>query len=210
MAINISAWSIRHPLPPLVMAAAIVALGWISFTKLPITRMPNVDVPVISVTITQFGAAPAELESRVTKAVEDAVSGVAGAHHINSVITDGISNTTILFRLETDTDRALNDVKDAVTSIRANLPRGIDEPMIPGRHCRSSYSHLCSDCARQDAGTTLLVRRGCSHTCAAGGSRGGAGRAHRNRRARDPGGARPGSASISQLNPARCESPASR
>src|SRR3954452_10066722 len=112
------------------MAAAIVALGYVSFTKLPITRMPNVDVPVISVTITQFGAAPAELESRVTKAVEDAVSGVAGSHHINSVITDGISNTTILFRLETDTDRALNDVKDAVTSIRANLPRGIDEPMI--------------------------------------------------------------------------------
>src|SRR3954451_12811802 len=130
MAINISAWSIRHPLPPLVMAAAIVALGFISFTKLPVTRMPNVDVPVISVTVTQFGAAPAELESRVTKAVEDAVSGVAGAHHINSTITDGISNTTITFRLETDTDRALNDVKDAVTSIRANLPRGIDEPMI--------------------------------------------------------------------------------
>ena len=112
------------------MAAAIVALGYVSFTKLPITRMPNVDVPVISVTITQFGAAPAELESRVTKAVEDAVSGVAGSHHINSVITDGISSTTITFRLETDTDRALNDVKDAVTSIRANLPRGIDEPMI--------------------------------------------------------------------------------
>ena len=62
MAINISAWSIRHPLPPLVMAAAIVALGFISFNKLPITRMPNVDVPVISVTVTQFGAAPAELE----------------------------------------------------------------------------------------------------------------------------------------------------
>src|SRR3981189_1526563 len=130
MAINISAWSIRHPLPPLVMAAAIVALGYISFSKLPVTRMPNVDVPVIPVTITQFGAAPAELESRVTKAVEEAVSGVAGAHHINSVITGGISSTTILFRLETDTDRALNDVKDAVTSIRANLPRGIDEPMI--------------------------------------------------------------------------------
>jgi multidrug efflux pump subunit AcrB len=128
VAINISAWLIRHPLPPLVIAMAIVALGSISFR--PVTRMPNVDVPVISVTITQFGAAPAELESRVTKAIEDAVSGVAGAHHINSVITDGISNTTILFRLETDTDRALNDVKDAVTSIRANLPRGIDEPMI--------------------------------------------------------------------------------
>ena len=67
---------------------------------------------------------------QVTKIVEDAVAGVTGAHHINSVITDGISNTTILFQLETNTDRALNDVKDAVTSIRANLPRGIEEPLI--------------------------------------------------------------------------------
>ena len=130
MAINMSAWSIRHPLPPIVMAAAIVVLGCISFSKLPVTRMPNVDVPVISVTVAQFGAAPAELESRVTKIVEDAVAGVTGAHHINSVITDGITNTTILFRLETNTDRALNDVKDAVTSIRANLPPGIEEPLI--------------------------------------------------------------------------------
>src|SRR5713101_1275751 len=130
MAINISAWSIRHPLPPLVIAMAIVALGYIRFNKLPITRMPNVDAPVISVTITQFGAAPAELESKVTRTIEDAVSGVAGAQHINSLIADGISNTTIVFRLETNTDRALNDVKDAVTRARADLPRGIDEPMI--------------------------------------------------------------------------------
>jgi multidrug efflux pump subunit AcrB len=130
MAINISSWSIRHPLPPLVIAMAIVALGYISFNKLPITRMPNVDAPVISVVITQFGVAPAELETKVTKTIEDAVSGVSGAHHINSLITDGISSTTIVFRLETNTDRALNDVKDAVTRARADLPRGIDEPMI--------------------------------------------------------------------------------
>jgi hydrophobe/amphiphile efflux-1 (HAE1) family protein len=130
MALNISAWSIRHPVTPIVMAAAIVALGYLSFTKLPITRMPNVDVPLITVTISQFGAAPGELEGQVTKKVEDAVAGVAGAHHINSTITDGISNTSITFRLGTDTDRALNDVKDSVTRIRADLPRSIDEPMI--------------------------------------------------------------------------------
>jgi multidrug efflux pump subunit AcrB len=130
MAVNISAWSIRHPLPPLVMAAAVVALGFLSLSRLPITRMPNIDVPLISVTITQFGATPAELESQVTKKVEDAVSGVAGVHHINSVVSDGVSGTTIIFRLDTDTDRALNDVKDAVTRVRADLPRGIDEPMV--------------------------------------------------------------------------------
>jgi multidrug efflux pump subunit AcrB len=127
---NISAWSIRHPLPPIVLSAAILALGFISFGKLPITRMPNVDAPVISVTVTQFGAAPTELESQVTKLIEDAVSSVAGAHHITSLITDGISNTTIVFRLETDTDRAINDVKDAVARARADLPRGIDEPIV--------------------------------------------------------------------------------
>src|SRR5687767_2816120 len=112
MAMNISALSIRHPLPPLVLAAAAVVLGLISFSKLPITRMPNVDAPVVSVVVTQFGAAPAELESQVTKTIEDAVSSVAGAQHITSLITDGMSNTTIAFRLETDTDRAVNDVKD--------------------------------------------------------------------------------------------------
>jgi multidrug efflux pump subunit AcrB len=130
MALNVSAWSIRQPLPSIVMAAAIVGIGYISFTKMPITRMPNIDVPVISVIITQFGASPAELETQVTKKVEDAVASVEGAQHIDSSIADGIANTTILFRLETDTDRALNDVKDAVTRIRADLPRTITEPMV--------------------------------------------------------------------------------
>src|SRR5262245_51327220 len=130
MAFNMSSWSIRHPLPAVVMFAAVVALGFISFTKLPITRMPNVDVPVILVLISQYGASPAELESQVTKKVEDAVSGVAGAHHINSSITDGLSTTTITFRLGTDTDRALNDVKDAVTRVRVDMPRAIDEPRV--------------------------------------------------------------------------------
>jgi len=130
MAVNISAWSIRQPLPSIVMGIIIMLLGWMSFNKLPITRLPNVDIPVIAVTITQFGAAPAELENQVTKQVEDAVSSVEGARHILSSVTDGVSNTTILFRLETDTDRALNDVKDAITRVRGNLPSGINEPLI--------------------------------------------------------------------------------
>src|SRR5436190_4235520 len=130
MAVNISAWSIRHPLAPLVVAAAFIALGIFGFVKLPITRMPNIDVPVISVAVTQFGAAPAELESQVTKTIEDAVAGIEGAHHINSSITDGVSITTVTFRLETDTERALNDVKDAVTRVRGSLPRSINQPIV--------------------------------------------------------------------------------
>jgi multidrug efflux pump subunit AcrB len=130
MALNISAWSIRRPLPSIVMSIILLVLGWASFVRLPITRLPNADIPVISVVVTQFGAAPAELESQVTKTIEDGVSGVEGVRHIASSISDGISLTTVTFRLETNTDRALNDVKDAVTRVRAKLPRNVDEPQI--------------------------------------------------------------------------------
>src|SRR6202022_843490 len=93
-------------------------------------RVPRAHVSGVSVIVSQFGAAPAELETQVTKTIEDAVAGVEGAQKINSSITDRCSITTVPFRLETDTDRALNDVKDAVTRVRANLPRTIDEPLI--------------------------------------------------------------------------------
>ncbi|HEV2153042.1 efflux RND transporter permease subunit [Bradyrhizobium sp.] len=130
MALNISAWSIRHPLPSVVFSIILLVLGWTSFVKLAVTRLPSADIPVISVAVSQFGAAPAELESQVTKTVEDAVSGVEGVRHITSSITDGLSVTTIQFALETNTDRALNDVKDAVTRVRSNLPQNVTEPLI--------------------------------------------------------------------------------
>jgi multidrug efflux pump subunit AcrB len=127
---NISAWSIRNPLPSIVFSIILLVLGWVSFTKLAVTRLPSADIPVISVAVSQFGAAPAELESQVTKTIEDGVSGVEGVRHISSSITDGLSSTTIQFALETNTDRALNDVKDAVTRVRANLPQNVTEPLI--------------------------------------------------------------------------------
>jgi hydrophobe/amphiphile efflux-1 (HAE1) family protein len=130
MAMNISAWSIRNPLPSIVFSIILLVLGWVSFTKLAVTRLPSADIPVISVAVSQFGAAPAELESQVTKTIEDGVSGVEGVRHISSSITDGLSLTTIQFALETNTDRALNDVKDAVTRVRANLPQNVNEPLI--------------------------------------------------------------------------------
>ncbi|SDO33135.1 efflux RND transporter permease subunit [Afipia sp. GAS231] len=130
MALNISAWSIRNPLPSIVFSIILLVLGWVSFTKLAVTRLPSADIPVISVAVSQFGAAPSELESQVTKTIEDGVSGVEGVRHISSSITDGLSLTTIQFALETNTDRALNDIKDAVTRVRANLPQNVTEPLI--------------------------------------------------------------------------------
>ncbi len=130
MNLNISAWSIRRPVPSLVLFMVLMTLGVLSFKALPVTRFPNIDVPVIQAQILQAGAAPAELETQVTKRVEDAIAGITGVKHISSTITEGVSQTMVEFRLETDVDRALNDVKDAISRIRSDLPRTIEEPIV--------------------------------------------------------------------------------
>jgi HAE1 family hydrophobic/amphiphilic exporter-1 len=130
MALNISAWAIRKPIPSIVLFVVLTALGLFTFDKLPITRMPNIDLPIVTVTITEPGAAPSELETQVTKRVETTVSGVQGVKHITSSISEGTSITTIEFQLETQVDRAVNDVRDAVSKIRTELPKGIEEPLI--------------------------------------------------------------------------------
>jgi multidrug efflux pump subunit AcrB len=127
---NISAWSIRRPVPSLVLFMVLIALGYTSFGQLPVTRFPNVDVPIVQVRVTQAGAAPSELEVQVTKMVEDAIAGVSGVKHQTSSITEGASVTTVEFYLETNPDRAVNDVKDAIGRIRTELPRTIDEPVV--------------------------------------------------------------------------------
>ncbi|RVU15067.1 efflux RND transporter permease subunit [Methylobacterium oryzihabitans] len=130
MRLNVSAWAIRTPIPSLVLFLVLLVLGLVSFRGLAVTQMPNIDVPIVSVSITQSGAAPSELQTQVTKWVEDSIAGVRGVKHITSAITEGSSVTTVEFRLEVNTDRAVNDVKDAISKIRINLPRTIDEPVI--------------------------------------------------------------------------------
>lgn len=130
MALNVSAYSIRNPLPAAIISMIFVFLGALSFNVLPIMRLPSVDVPIVSISVADFGAAPSELDAQVSKPVEDAVSGIAGVRHIITNITDGLSVTIVQFQLETDTDRALNDVKDAITRARSRLPQNVSEPLI--------------------------------------------------------------------------------
>lgn len=127
---NFSAWSIRNPVAPLLAFFLLMFMGIQAFNKLPITRFPNIDVPVISVAVSQSGAAPSELESQVTKIIEDAVAGIAGIDYIQSNITDGLSSTAVIFNIDVKTNQALQDVKDAVDRIRSTLPASIDDPKV--------------------------------------------------------------------------------
>ena len=127
---NISAWSIKHPVPVLVLFLLLTLAGLASFFQLGIDESPNIDIPIVSVTVNQTGAAPAELESQVTRKIEDTVAGIGNIKHIYSVINEGVSSTTIEFELDTDVDRAVNDVRNEVSKIRTQLPKEIDEPII--------------------------------------------------------------------------------
>jgi hydrophobe/amphiphile efflux-1 (HAE1) family protein len=128
--LNISAASIKRPIPGVVLFVVLSILGLFAFSELPITRFPNIDIPLVQVAVSESGAAPSELETQVTKRIEDSVANLTGVKHVMSTVSDGLSSTVIEFQLETDTDRAVDDVKDAIAKIRAELPRTIEEPVV--------------------------------------------------------------------------------
>ncbi|MEH2435088.1 MAG: efflux RND transporter permease subunit [Nostoc sp.] len=130
MSFNISAWSIKKPVPTIVLFLILTVVGWFSFISLGIDTNPNIDVPTVSIKVTQPGAGPAELESQVTKKIEDAVAGLGNIDFMISTVSDGNSNTTINFVLGTDSDRATNDVRNAIAQIRQDLPQDINDPIV--------------------------------------------------------------------------------
>lgn len=127
---NFSAWAIRNPVAPILAFFLLMVVGLQSFFALPITRFPNIDVPLVAITVTQSGASPAELETQVTKEIEDAVASITGVDELTSTVTDGQSQTLIMFRMEVPTEQAVQDVKDAIDRIRGDLPASVDEPIV--------------------------------------------------------------------------------
>ncbi len=130
MSFNISAWSIKQPVPTIVLFLVLTIGGLVCFPLLGIDDSPNIDVPSVSISVTQPGADPSELESQVTKKVEDAVAGLGNIDHIISTVNDGSSNTTVNFLLGTNSDRATNDVRNAISQIRQSLPQDINDPVV--------------------------------------------------------------------------------
>ncbi len=127
---NISAWSIRNPVAPIVLFVALLLAGMLSFSRMSINDSPDIDFPAAQINITQPGAAPSEMETQVTQKVEAAVRGVNGIDEINSTVREGSSSTFVQFAIGTPIDRAVNDVRDAVANIRSDLPDGILEPQV--------------------------------------------------------------------------------
>ncbi len=128
--IRISAWAIRNPVPVAIMFIALAIAGLAAYGRLPVKRFPNIEFPAVNVTVTQNGAAPAEMENQITRPVENAISSIEYVKHISSAVSLGSSSTSIEFELGTDMQKATDDVRTAIDRTRVNLPNGIDPPLI--------------------------------------------------------------------------------
>ncbi|HSI19915.1 MAG TPA: efflux RND transporter permease subunit, partial [Sphingomonas sp.] len=127
---NISAWSIRNPVPSIVLFCMLTVAGLMSFHNMQINNDPDIDFPVVIVSVSQPGAAPSELETQVTQKVESAVRSLQGIDEIDSTVTEGQSTTVVQLAIGTPIDRAVEDVRSAVQQVRSDLPDGILEPQV--------------------------------------------------------------------------------
>jgi multidrug efflux pump subunit AcrB len=127
---NLSAWSIRNPIIPIVFFIGLMIAGIVSFNRMDVNNMPDVEFPGVHVGVSQPGAAPTEIETQITQIVEGAVRSIPGVEEIQSTASEGRSTTIVFFSVGTNADVATNQVKNAVDQVRGELPDGILEPQV--------------------------------------------------------------------------------
>ena len=127
---RLSAWAIRHPLPPVVLFVVLLFVGATAFFRLPVTLNPHLSYPIVAVVISEPGAAPEEVQTEIVRRVEAAVAGIGNIHHILSKAYQGGEQTDVEFQIGTPIDRAVTEVRDAVTQVQADLPADILPPVV--------------------------------------------------------------------------------
>ena len=122
--------SINHPVFATMVMVALTVLGLFSYAKLGVEAMPDVRPPLVSIQVRYPGASPEQVENDLAKPIENAVNTVAGVKRILSASYEGISFTWIEFRLDVDTDRVTQEVRDKIAQIRAGFPRDVKDPVV--------------------------------------------------------------------------------
>ncbi len=122
--------SIKRPVFTTMIIVAILVLGFFSFIRLNVDLFPDVDIPYVTITSVLPGAGPEQVETDVTKIIEDAVNPIEGVDHIQSISQEGVSIVIIQFKLEIDSKTAAQEVREKVAAVRSQLPDDIEEPVI--------------------------------------------------------------------------------
>jgi multidrug efflux pump subunit AcrB len=127
---NFTTWSIRNPIPAIVLFVLLTVAGLWGFRTLSIQHMPDLDFPMVNVTLVQPGAAPPQLETEVARKVEDSLATLSGVKHLRTSIVDGQVAIAVQFELEKKLSDALIETKDAVDRVRSDLPTDLQPPTV--------------------------------------------------------------------------------
>ncbi|MGY5797335.1 efflux RND transporter permease subunit [Rheinheimera faecalis] len=181
MNLNISSWAIRTPTPAILLFVLLTFAGLLGFQSMKVQDLPDLELPTVTVTASLPGASPSQLETDVARKLENALATVQGVRHIYSNLTEGEARLTIEFRLERPIQQALDDVRDAVARVRADLPADLRDPVIKKEELSGSpiltYSIASSQLDDEalswfvdnDISKTLLAVRGVGSVSRVGG-----------------------------------------
>ncbi|MGR9088330.1 MAG: efflux RND transporter permease subunit [Gammaproteobacteria bacterium] len=127
---NVSAWCIRNPIPAMMLFVLLSFGGLLSFRSMKIQNFPDLDLPTVTVSASLAGASPSQLETEVVRKIENAIATLQGLKHITSRVQDGSATITAEFQLEKPVQEALDDVRSAVSKVRADLPGDLRDPVV--------------------------------------------------------------------------------
>ncbi len=127
---NLATWSVRNPIPCILLFAIFTLAGLWGFQQLAIQNLPDIELPTVQVSLVQPGAAPAQLETEVARPVEDAMATLQQLKHLRTTVSDGMVSIAAQFELERDLTDALADVQDAIDRVRNDLPTDLEEPQV--------------------------------------------------------------------------------
>jgi hydrophobe/amphiphile efflux-1 (HAE1) family protein len=127
---NVSSWSIRNPIPAVMLFVLLTFAGMLSFNAMKVQNFPDIDLPTVSVTASLPGAAPAQLETDVARKLENALATLQGLKHIYTKVQDGVVTITAEFRLEKPVQEAVDDVRSAISRVRSDLPGDVRDPIV--------------------------------------------------------------------------------
>ncbi|PID65421.1 MAG: RND transporter [Gammaproteobacteria bacterium] len=127
---NISAYFIRHPLPGILLFILLSLAGWHGFQQMKIKLFPDIDLPIIVVTVAMPGGAPEQMENEIAKKIEDKLASLNKIKHIYSTLVDSSVKVTAEFALEKELQEALDDVRSAVNEVRGEFPGAAEAPVF--------------------------------------------------------------------------------
>ena len=127
---NVSSWSIRNPIPAIMLFVLLTLVGVMGFRAMKIQQFPDIDLPTVTVTASLPGASPAQMETDVARKLEDSIATLQGVKHIYTMVQSGMVTVTVEFRLEVPTQEAVDGVRDAVSRVRSALPGDLRDPLV--------------------------------------------------------------------------------